>query len=168
MARLRRRRRILKWAGLVASLLIGVAWMISLTRSWWYAWDTEYLGRTTGPVGSGGYWVSVDFIVSLSKGCLVFGRGNYSLPARGSSSGWMGSSLVPAGDLYGRVGNAWQISLPLLVLLAFTSIPTAFLWWLDRRRIAPGHCQKCGYNLTGNTSGICPECGEKVSQERSA
>jgi len=25
-----------------------------------------------------------------------------------------------------------------------------------------GLCIKCGYNLTGNTSGICPECGEKV------
>ncbi len=26
-------------------------------------------------------------------------------------------------------------------------------------RIAHGHCQQCGYNLTGNTSGVCPECG---------
>jgi DNA-directed RNA polymerase subunit RPC12/RpoP len=27
----------------------------------------------------------------------------------------------------------------------------------------PGlHCRKCGYNLTGNTSGICPECGETI------
>ena len=23
----------------------------------------------------------------------------------------------------------------------------------------PGHCSTCGYNLTGNTSGRCPECG---------
>ena len=22
-----------------------------------------------------------------------------------------------------------------------------------------GHCTKCGYNLTGNTTGVCPECG---------
>jgi len=26
-----------------------------------------------------------------------------------------------------------------------------------------GHCKKCRYNLTGNTSGICPECGTKIS-----
>jgi hypothetical protein len=31
-----------------------------------------------------------------------------------------------------------------------------------RRRHPPGHCQACGYNLTGNVSGVCPECGEKV------
>ena len=27
----------------------------------------------------------------------------------------------------------------------------------------PGHCRKCGYDLTGNTSGICPECGLKTA-----
>ena len=27
------------------------------------------------------------------------------------------------------------------------------------RRYPPGHCLKCGYNLTGNVSGVCPECG---------
>ena len=28
----------------------------------------------------------------------------------------------------------------------------------------PGHCQACGYNLTGNTSGAYPECGQAVYQ----
>jgi len=27
----------------------------------------------------------------------------------------------------------------------------------------PGHCTTCGYNLTGNVSGKCSECGEQVS-----
>ena len=26
----------------------------------------------------------------------------------------------------------------------------------------PGHCQSCGYNLKGNLSGVCPECGTGV------
>ncbi|UCD30185.1 MAG: response regulator [Planctomycetota bacterium] len=26
-------------------------------------------------------------------------------------------------------------------------------------RDPPGHCNECGYNLSGNVSGICPECG---------
>ena len=30
------------------------------------------------------------------------------------------------------------------------------------RKPGPGHCRKCGYDLTGNVSGKCPECGEVV------
>jgi predicted amidophosphoribosyltransferase len=44
---------------------------------------------------------------------------------------------------------------------------TVILWFADRRRIPPGHCQKCGYDLTGNVSGICPECGTPVEREGS-
>ena len=33
---------------------------------------------------------------------------------------------------------------------------------LRRLRRERGLCQDCGYNLTGNVSGVCPECGEKV------
>ena len=33
-----------------------------------------------------------------------------------------------------------------------------------RRRFPAGHCQRCGYDLTGNVSGVCPECGSEVKQ----
>lgn len=32
------------------------------------------------------------------------------------------------------------------------------------RRLGPT-CKKCGYNLTGNTSGVCPECGQPIQSE---
>ncbi len=48
--------------------------------------------------------------------------------------------------------------LPILLLL----IPTVYLWWLDRDAIEPGHCVQCGYDLTGNVSGRCPECGGAI------
>ncbi len=46
-------------------------------------------------------------------------------------------------------------------------------WGLEqiRRRLLghpTGHCQTCGYNLTGNVSGICPECGNAVPKRESA
>jgi hypothetical protein len=37
-----------------------------------------------------------------------------------------------------------------------------FIFVPKRYRRQTGLCQKCGYNLTGNTSGVCPECGEKI------
>ncbi len=44
---------------------------------------------------------------------------------------------------------------PLLLMI----FATVFLWRWERRIYLPGHCQHCSYNLTGNVSGICPECG---------
>jgi hypothetical protein len=34
----------------------------------------------------------------------------------------------------------------------------------NSRRIRSDHCPTCGYSLTGNTSGTCPECGTAVPQ----
>ena len=34
-----------------------------------------------------------------------------------------------------------------------------------RKRRPPGHCVQCGYNLTGNVSGRCPECGNRIISE---
>ena len=34
-----------------------------------------------------------------------------------------------------------------------------------RRRFPGGHCQQCDYNLTGNESGTCPECGTAVDAD---
>jgi hypothetical protein len=36
--------------------------------------------------------------------------------------------------------------------------------WRKSRLPQPGHCVVCRYSLTGNTSGICPECGTAVKQ----
>jgi hypothetical protein len=33
-----------------------------------------------------------------------------------------------------------------------------------RRRQVAGACLACGYSLTGNTSGTCPECGTPIKQ----
>ena len=31
-------------------------------------------------------------------------------------------------------------------------------------KIKEGHCRNCEYDLTGNLSGTCPECGEAIEQ----
>lgn len=54
-----------------------------------------------------------------------------------------------------------SLLLPLWILLVPTAIVTAYLFWRDRR--IPSHCcQGCGYELTGNVSGTCPECGSST------
>ncbi|MCH7813714.1 MAG: hypothetical protein IID40_06800 [Planctomycetes bacterium] len=46
-------------------------------------------------------------------------------------------------------------------LVALPGVVVAVL--IARRRPYPrGHCRRCGYDLTGNESGLCPECGKAV------
>lgn len=52
---------------------------------------------------------------------------------------------------------------PLSWLVGLSVVMTALLFWRDRRTEKPGHCTKCGYNLTSNTTGVCPECGVVVA-----
>jgi hypothetical protein len=51
-----------------------------------------------------------------------------------------------------------------LLVVLLLSCPA--LWAVARVRRAfrhiAGHCRKCRYNLTGNTSGVCPECGTAI------
>ena len=50
---------------------------------------------------------------------------------------------------------------PFLLLMAYPGEVFFRGPYRRRRRRAKGLCMKCGYNLTGNVSGICPECGTK-------
>ena len=54
----------------------------------------------------------------------------------------------------------WALAVALSVAPA-RYILRAYRNHIQRRRV--GHCQQCFYNLTGNISGVCPECGSKVT-----
>src|SRR5947209_5088519 len=50
-------------------------------------------------------------------------------------------------------------------------LPGVVWWtvvWLNRwhlnDRPPAGHCRQCGYDLTANVSGVCPECGTPISR----
>ena len=49
---------------------------------------------------------------------------------------------------------------PLWPLFLLPAVGTVVLYWRHRPR--PGLCRNCRYNLTGNVSGVCPECGTEV------
>ncbi len=52
--------------------------------------------------------------------------------------------------------------LPLWIPVFLIAIPMGFGVLFHRKRFPAGHCKKCGYNLTGNVSGVCPKCGTRV------
>jgi hypothetical protein len=72
--------------------------------------------------------------------------------------------LIPGQDpaLNSRVRAIWlNMWLPLVTALALAT----YLWLHPKRKVEP-LCGKCGYNLTGNTSGACPECGSPTNHDR--
>lgn len=59
--------------------------------------------------------------------------------------------------------NSWQLR-PSWLLFGLCLIPGVLGIACNRGqiRIPPGHCKTCGYDLTGNVSGKCSECGAPV------
>jgi hypothetical protein len=70
-------------------------------------------------------------------------KGFFSMPSRAR----------PPYSLY--IPLAW----PLIISLSFAT----YLFWRPMGTTRPGHCQSCGYNLQGNMTGICPECGQTIT-----
>jgi len=50
-------------------------------------------------------------------------------------------------------------------LVLFSAYPVWAIsrWFLRRKKIRAGRCVGCAYNLKGNVSGICPECGRNTN-----
>lgn len=84
-----------------------------------------------------------------------------------------------------RGERVWEVGIEVAGRRADLEVPTHPAWlapallglppivWLAlrarrlyaRRRRRPGACRRCGYDLTGNASGRCPECGQTIGRE---
>ncbi|MBU0718943.1 MAG: hypothetical protein KJ749_11895 [Planctomycetes bacterium] len=101
------------------------------------------------------------------------GEASWSLECAGSGLWWrrrvngnvtfgdlkLDPASIPA-ECYLKIEVAlWGITAPLALIFA------ALVWYRvlrSRRRRNRNDCTKCGYNLTGNLSGVCPECGHAL------
>ena len=73
-----------------------------------------------------------------------------------------GVRLVATRLLLGSDLQSWlMFSLAFAIYTLPITVSTACIWRICAR-IPPGNCQSCGYNLTGNESGKCPECSTPV------
>lgn len=141
-------RLVVKWVGTLLCALFLAAFLISAR------WDVVYItsGRAQHRIG-------------LKLGRLYYNRrGNSSVRWR---PGW--HRLPREGHLQWKPRWHWSagpglIYIPLWMPFVLVGVPTGLLWWRDLR-VPPGHCPNCGYDLTGNVSGVCPECGTPVKRE---
>jgi len=146
MVRPSKTRRVLKWVGTVGCVLLALAWATSLALMVEANFDRFRVVLSGG--GFGFCW----FRGSLDRLFRVWGALPVAwLPKLGPATAAVRRSII------------FSMFVPFWCVAPVVVGPTAYLWWRDRRRIPPGYCQKCGYNLTGNVSGRCPECGSPVA-----
>ena len=73
-----------------------------------------------------------------------------------------GVGWTPAGR-YDNPATTWATvpysHIAILAALLPAGRATGWLWRRGLRRRREGRCRQCGYDLTGNVSGVCPECG---------
>jgi hypothetical protein len=152
MTRRRRVRRLLKWGATLAAFVIAVCAVIA-------ALWTNY-----------GFWFQgVKF--EFSGGAMVIqglGPEAHKYPVFGVFENGPCRSTARMRALWSTYagwprGAPGAFSLPLWLPFACAAASASLLWWRDRR-VAAGHCPRCGYNLTGNVSGVCPECGTPATR----
>jgi hypothetical protein len=170
-ARPSRVRRTLKGAGLVLCLLL----LIAIAASFRWGMGYVFPWSPNAHYGSNGFslcygaidctWCH-DFIPEPPYLAGVttneWSSTRYGFQPKG---GWLSHILCPRVKTwhYSQSSFVVQLHIPLTPVIIVLAAATAFLWYRDRG-VRLGDCSNCGYNLTGNVSGICPECGAAIEQ----
>jgi hypothetical protein len=152
-----RLRRWLKWAGLVVCLAIAGLWAASGMIRFGVAVRRGSLSLFRGTCN---LLVAYGDPSSAQPGPLVTIRPHFMMKKVDRlrwHAGW------PSIRSSGRTRNfaLWLVTLPLWLPFGVVALPAAYLWYRDRRP-PRGRCRRCGYDLTGNVSGRCPECGDTL------
>ena len=166
---------------LVASLASCVMLVLLGVRSYWY-WDDVNLAwqaRTHEFSSVQGHIVLMDAGDTGIRGFVHHSMAVASLPPD-FVSGNLDFIFPPEAcfrfggfavnrDQVGTMSSnrTWMVMFPhWCPALLLAALSLACYRWLRvlraRDRLYRGLCGKCGYNLSGNTSGTCPECGERA------
>ena len=141
---------------MLLALIISFALLVLLI-----AWQTH------GSFSRTAFWWVAGTVVAINAISYAIGIGG-------------GAYLIDMPGLF-FVGPLWDYALnsPVMeIALTVACVAISVLAWgyiagritgvvIARRKgivkIVKGFCSVCGYNLTGNASGVCPECGTKIS-----
>jgi hypothetical protein len=135
------------------SLLLCVATVVLWVRSYWIVdiWVLFSGGKRPSPQGN---LVHVWEIAITRGACTILHL--IAVDGRAIAVHHFSGRATDAVNTLERGRGARVVSL-LMPTLVFSILPALWLWLRSPRRL--GHCDNCGYDLTGNTSGVCPECG---------
>ena len=99
--------------------------------------------------------------VGVSSGCIVVSPLKPHPPRPATPD--MEIIWKPVISYYGTALAVIPLWIPLSIAIA-----AAVVFDRKARLLSSGHCVKCGHNLTGYTSGACPECGTAAGAKQEA
>jgi hypothetical protein len=140
-------RNVMKWGGVVVTLLLVAAWLGSGGRG--YRWVSG--GRVWMGVGHGRAFVIDAPISGVARGYSSYPIGGYRLD-------WGMKLREP--------GAVWSVWVPLWTVTLVSLGITLLAWRLDviAGRESKNACRTCGYDRAGLAVGaVCPECGAKAA-----
>ncbi len=103
----------------------------------------------------------------LYDGAISANIAQQSLPQGGLwGKGWniqrMPGSFINYDGYFSWRNGRIMMNLPLAATFVVLLVPAIVLAF-RRRQLGPNHCRQCTYDLTGNLSGVCPECGTPIA-----
>lgn len=145
---------------LVLPLLTLSANWISISMGWFSAGVMKWLVQALGSGFIRLFFDLPNFAVSIVVG-LAFGIVNAQRALRLAWVFGIGMFVAQAVPAFLSNRSEWYFC---LLNLAHVVLPvtTAAVWLRLVQVKQPGLCQECSYDLTGNESGVCPECGTEV------
>ena len=159
------RRRVAGYAAGLAAVVIGALWVgpaIHAVRWDWYAGSTKrytlvlashalVVLRQCAPTGVGTHWLEMKQDLGFLGGPMSF-HFVWNQPYKTPSSAMVVRYTLVSCPLWVPLGMACAITWWCLVQPRLRAL----------RQAAGALCRRCGYNLTSNVTGRCPECGELI------
>jgi len=159
-------------ARLVLWLLVGSVANLFVVPYLFIPWFSLGLGKTIAQrilaLGGSSYLAAVARLWSLHVPdwvvALAIGRWVHRWPVKSAIACSLGLSFACDVVYRSTASPLFLFLVPRFITIALLVMPAVFVSRLIARRTPDPrtHCTTCGYNLTDNVSGICPECGKPV------
>lgn len=138
--------RVCRWTGTVSCILL----LTLCVGSEWY-WTTLVWRMNHGEI-----------LVTFADGIIIpnwLSPSGSSDPASQSRIGEPRLECEVSPAALGAPSLPGDTEIPIWLVIPVLLVPTLLLWRRSTRYPRQGFCPQCDYDLTGITSGICPECG---------
>ena len=152
-------RRVAKWAGLALCVATVLAWLASTP-----CWGGHFCVLIYN--GPWGWW-------RLCFGAIEFSRFDLPhLPRGVRVQVFDVPAELPWNERFGLIwpsgfnihGTLSQFVVPLWICFVAAALPSLWMWRRAERHSRVGMCRTCGYNLKGNVSDRCSECGTPIDR----